>query len=536
MKKKINLGGFIVLLVLIGLLVFFCQYLLCIPLNIQSFAFLLEFLLIIIAVYFYLSGLYLTAANTKKKGFGKSLLVLILLPLLLVVACLVGTPYTGGLGNYQNQSKINEADFEQIPQFDKTQVQLVDKNTAQQLGDRVFGTLGSDEVSQYAVGDDWVQISLNGSLYRVTPIDFGGLFKYFVTKSTPGYITVDCETGEAKLVKSEGLKYMKTAYFSHDLIRHVFFHDPTALLGSAKFELDDNREPYWVVPVYSVTWIGKTRDVKGVYIVDPRNGDMEYYDKNSVPSWVDNVYPVSTVYRQFSETKYYENGLFNWSKKGVVEFTDDYAYVQFNGNVYIYTGVTSVGKDESNVGFAYVNLRNGEITYIRRAGAEEYSARSSAEGALQQYHYTAIFPSMVNVKGVPTYFMGLVDGANLIKSYAFVSYENYQMVATGTTVEEAYNNYLKLIDQDGGNDDIPVEYSEKTFTVSEVRIIVKDGNSIVLLTDESDNLYWYDLSDGDYAASFIKEAYNIKAMVSADGRIKEFIKIDKAQEAVQEVE
>ena len=143
---------------------------------------------------------------------------------------------------------------------------------------------------------------------------------------------------------------------------------------------------------------------------------------------------------------------------------------------------------------------------------------------------------MVNVKGVPTYFMGLVDGANLIKSYAFVSYENYQMVATGTTVEEAYNNYLKLIDQDGGNDDIPVEYSEKTFTVSEVRIIVKDGNSIVLLIDESDNLYWYDLSDGDYAASFIKEAYKIKAMVSADGRIKEFIKIDKAQEAVQEVE
>ena len=202
--------------------------------------------------------------------------------------------------------------------------------------------------------------------------------------------------------------------------------------------------------------------------------------------------------------------------------------MQFDGNVYIYTGVTSVGKDESNVGFAYVNLRNGEITYIRRAGAEEYSARSSAEGALQQYHYTAIFPSMVNVNDVPTYFMGLVDGANLIKSYAFVSYENYQNVGVGTSVEEAYRNYVKLIGGESKPEE-PVETKQLSFTISDAKIITVDGNSIVLLKDQADNIYYYALEKGDYRASFLKEGDTVKVSVDDQGSISEFLEISSAQ-------
>ena len=188
--------------------------------------------------------------------------------------------------------------------------------------------------------------------------------------------------------------------------------------------------------------------------------------------------------------------------------------------------MTSVGKDESNVGFAYVNLRNGEITYIRRAGAEEYSARSSAEGAVQQYHYTAIFPSMVSVAGKPTYFMGLVDGANLIKNYAFVSYENYQSVATGATVREAYQNYLKLIGGDEVKED--EDLVEKTIIVSEVQHVVKDGNTLVVLKDLNGNICWYDMSDGDLRASFIKEGFELKIRVNEEGRISELLSIKEA--------
>ncbi|MBQ2658179.1 MAG: hypothetical protein IJF87_06375 [Erysipelotrichaceae bacterium] len=193
--------------------------------------------------------------------------------------------------------------------------------------------------------------------------------------------------------------------------------------------------------------------------------------------------------------------------------------MQFNNNVWIYTGVTSVGKDESNVGFAYIDLRNGEISYIRRAGAEEYSARSSAEGAVQQYHYTAIFPSMVSVKGRPTYFMGLVDGANLIKNYAFVSYENYQTAATGATVQEAYDNYLKLI----GETQKDTETETVSFEVIDLQSYVKDGNTLILYMNEKKEIYWYDLSNGDLSASFIEIGNTITVKVKADKEIIEFV-------------
>ena len=527
--KKYSLKGISAFVYILGLAMFigFFQLVVCIPINIHYLPFVLELFIIVLCTWLFISGAEISVKTAGKKA-GLMIYPTLIIVGVFIIACFAGAPYTGGLNNYKNQSKITEASFSSIPQFDATQVQLVDKNTAKQIGDRVFGTLGSDEVSQYEVGSDWTQISMNGRLYRVTPIDFGGLFKYFVTKTTPGYITVDCNTGEAKLVRTDGLKYMKSSYFFKDIRRHLFLNDPFAIRGESRFELDDNGKPYWVTPALSKTFVSKTTDVKGVYICDPVDGKTTYYAKGSIPQWVDNVYPISVVYDQFSQSKRYENGLFNFSNKGVVEFTDDYAYVQFDGNVYIYTGVTSVGKDESNVGFAYVNLRNGEITYIRRAGAEEYSARSSAEGALQQYHYTAIFPSMVNVNDVPTYFMGLVDGANLIKSYAFVSYENYQNVGVGTSVEEAYRNYVKLIGGESKPEE-PVETKQLSFTISDAKIITVDGNSIVLLKDQADNIYYYALEKGDYRASFLKEGDTVKVSVDDQGSISEFLEISSAQ-------
>ena len=527
---KIKIGTWMFMIGIILILGFF-QWLLCVPINIHHMPFVIELFLITLYVYLYLAGKKKApdiASKAKTMTIGGLLIVAVFL-----VACFIGAPYTGGLRNYKNQSVIKEISFSEIAEFDATQVQLVDKNTAEQIGDRVFGTLGSDEVSQYEVGSEWTQISYNGRLYRVTPIDFGGLCKYIATGSTPGYIIVDCNSGEAKLVNTENLRYMKSAYFLKDIERHLFFHDPFSIKAATRFELDDSGKPYWITPVLASTFVSKTSDVKGIYVTDPQDGNVTYHEKSQIPDWIDNVYPIHVVYDQFHQSKRYENGLFNFSNKGVVEFTDDYAYVQFNDHVHIYTGVTCVGKDESNVGFAYVDLRNGEINYIRRAGAEEYSARSSAEGALQQYHYTAIFPSMVNVCDVPTYFMGLVDGANLIKSYAFVSYENYQNVGTGATVKEAYDNYVRLIGATDKKDE-PKDTAETGFTVTGVQMVVIDGNSVVLIRDEAQNIYRYDLSKGDYRASFLKENDKVRVMADAEGTITEFLEILPAETTAQE--
>ena len=71
--------------------------------------------------------------------------------------------------------------------------------------------------------------------------------------------------------------------------------------------------------------------------------------------------------------------------------------------------------------------------------------RSSAEGEVQNLKYKATFPILINAGGHPTYFLSLKDDANLVKKYAFVSVENYQLVATGDSVAQAEQAYYCLL-------------------------------------------------------------------------------------------
>ena len=60
-----------------------------------------------------------------------------------------------------------------------------------------------------------------------------------------------------------------------------------------------------------------------------------------------------------------------------------------------------------------MNQRTKEARYYSVAGAEEYSAMSSAEGSVQQFSYNATFPLLLNIEGQPTYFMALKDDSRV---------------------------------------------------------------------------------------------------------------------------
>ena len=94
-------------------------------------------------------------------------------------------------------------------------------------------------------------------------------------------------------------------------------------------------------------------------------------------------------------------------------------------------------------------MRTKEAKYYEISGAEEYSAMSSAEGKVQNLQYRATFPILVNVGGKPTYFLSLKDGAGLVKQYAFVSVENYQIVGVGDSVAKAEKQYYELLEENG---------------------------------------------------------------------------------------
>ena len=76
-------------------------------------------------------------------------------------------------------------------------------------------------------------------------------------------------------------------------------------------------------------------------------------------------------------------------------------YLAMNDDVYMYTGVTSVNTDQSNIGFLLCNQRTKEAVYYEAPGAIETSAQHSAEGVVQDLGYTATFPLLLNIGGNP---------------------------------------------------------------------------------------------------------------------------------------
>lgn len=446
--------------------------------------------------------------NVKNRTY---IIVCIAVVLFTLLTGIIGTPLLGGLNAYRNRISIPESStISDIEPFEQTQVQIIDKNISMSLADRVFGELGADVVSQYKISDNYASCVINNRMYRITPVEYSGFIKWLSTSSSgaPGFISVDVTTGETKFHElSNGMKYTQNAYFFNNLSLKLRISYPTYIFGQTKFEVDDNFNPYWITEVLSYRFVGKAVDVKGIVVTDPITGESNYYDVEDVPSWVDNVYSASMICDQYNDYGSLVNGLFNFSQKGITATTDDYAYLQKDGHLWMYTGITSVGNDESNVGFIYVDLQNKDIIYVVSAGAEEYSARASAEGAVQEKGYSAVFPTMVNINNEPVYFMGLKDDAGLVKAYAFVSYKNYQKVGVGSTVNEALKNYgdQHIVDTDSTE--------EKQITVQEVATAVIDGNSQYFIKT-TNNEYYHCFIEVSDMLPFIKAGDQLKIVVS----------------------
>ena len=234
------------------------------------------------------------------------------------------------------------------------------------------------------------------------------------------------------------------------------------------------------------------------------------YDVDDIPKWVDQVYSANLIIEQVDDWGLYNNGFLNsiFGQKGVVQTTNGYNYMIQDDDVYMYTGITSINSDESNIGFIITNLRTKETKFYDEPGAEEYSAMDSAKGQVQQMNYTPTFPLLINLNNRPTYLISLKDKAGLVKMYAFVDVEDYQKVVVtdaSVGVEEAARNYLTNIDL-GGSGSI---LKEKIITISEINIASIDGMTYYYLKDEDDQKYKVSIKVNDNLP-FLKKKDKLK--------------------------
>ncbi len=401
-------------------------------------------------------------------------------------------------------SEIKEVNFNMIP--------LLDKDSSTKLGDRVMGQM-SELVSQFEVSNLYTQINYNNEIIRVTPLEYANAIKWLTNRKDgiKGYIKVDSVSGKSELVKlDKGMKYMPSSLFNEDLYRKLRFDYPTKIFGSASFEIDNEGNPYWTIPTLKYSAVGLLKDVEGLIIFDPITSKSKYYDVNDIPKWVDQVYSANLIIEQVDDWGLYNNGFLNsiFGQKGVVQTTNGYNYMIQDDDVYMYTGITSINSDESNIGFIITNLRTKETKFYDEPGAEEYSAMDSAKGQVQQMNYTPTFPLLINLNNRPTYLISLKDKAGLVKMYAFVDVEDYQKVVVtdaSVGVEEAARNYLTNIDL-GGSGSI---LKEKIITISEINIASIDGMTYYYLKDEDDQKYKVSIKVNDNLP-FLKKKDKLK--------------------------
>jgi len=409
--------------------------------------------------------------------------------------------------DYANILTVSQSDFvsDLSEAMDTDSIALMDTASARKLGDREIGAL-SDVVSQFNVSYGYTQIDYNGKPMKVSALKYAGFFKWLSNKENGvrGYVSVDPVSMSASYVKSKGMKYVPSAYFFENAERHLWLKHPTLMLENLHFEIDESGKPYYIASVIEKSiglFGGKT--VSGCVVLDPVTGETVRYAAEDVPRWVDVVFDGDLICEQYNWMGLYSNGYFNsiFAKKDCKQVTTyydsddseydagvDYGYVSKDGDIWIYTGVTSVNGDSSNIGFLLANERTGESRFYPVTGADEKSAMMAAQGEVQEKRYQASFPSLINVDGNPTYIMVLKDSGGLVKLYAAVNVEQYNIVTAAETQSECIAQYKSLMSA-SGMENVSGEVSEVTITIASIRDVVIDGNTYIYLIDTDDNIY-----------------------------------------------
>ena len=395
---------------------------------------------------------------------------------------------------YRELLTVNSGEFSQdISQISFDEIPTLDRTSAEYLGDRQMGTL-SDMVSQFEYGGDSTQINYQGRPVRVAPVAYADLFKWLTNRGEglPAYVLVDMVTQEAQVVRlEEGMKYSFSEPLNRNIMRHLRFQYPTFMFSTPRFEIDEDGQPWWIAPrvVKTIGLFGGT-DIQGAVLCNAITGESQYYDE--VPSWVDNLYTPALIMQQYDYYGTLVNGFINsiFGQKDVTVTTEGYNYIAINDDVYVYTGVTSANSDQSNLGFLLSNQRTKETIFYDAPGATEAAAQASAEGVVQDLGYTATFPLLINVAGQPTYFIPLQDNTLLVKSYAMVNVAQYQLVATGSTVAQCEQQYIRMLTDKGLTEEEEVPQTTAQGVVAEIRSAVLNGNTYYYVRLEEENVFY----------------------------------------------
>ena len=484
-----KISGFVFLLVL-GFLLFYGN-LPVLNYGFTGFAFIL--LVIAVVAVLFSTGYAIAGKTSQIKIVSKPNRFLVFTVLVLLVYCIVlpfatslkmfrSDSYQKLIGEVKNGQKITN----HIAPISIDKIRVVDEELAHLLGEKILGSqpaLGS----QVELGDFCIQ-KVNNNLYWVAPLLHSGFFKWFNNQEgTAGYVMVSATNErDVRLVqnvagKAIKIKYQQGAYFQSDIHRHVYFNgNATIGLADFSFEIDDAGNPYWIITKYAKKVGFSGKEAIGTLVVDAQTGAMRSFTIAKTPKWVDRIQPLEFIEDQLNDWGEYVHGYWNFSNADKLQITEGLTLVYGkDSKSYWYTGLTSVGKDESAVGFVLVDTRTKETTFYKQGGATEFAAQSSAQGKVQEKGYKASLPIPYNINNIPTYVMTLKDDGGLVKMFAMVAISDYTIVGVGNTMREtltSFKNVYNMADNKINPNSVSNKKSLKS-VVTRIQNDVKNGNS-----------------------------------------------------------
>jgi len=418
---------------------------------------------------------------------GILLVYLVVFPLCTSLPMFRSESYKNLIGKVTDGKKIAN----HIAPISIDEIRVVDEDLAYLLGEKILGSqpaLGS----QVELGHFCVQ-KVGKDLYWVAPLLHSGFFKWLNNQEgTTGYVMVSATNErDVKLVQTVNgkpikIKYQPEAFFQSEIERHLYTNGyATVGMTDFTFEIDDAGNPYWVVTKYDKTIGFGGDDATGILVVDAQSGAIQEYTIDKAPLWVDRIQPIDFVENQLNDWGEYVHGYWNFSNANKLQITEGLTLVYgHNNRSYWYTGLTSVGKDESAVGFVLVDTRTKETTFYKQSGATEFAAQSSAQGKVQEKGYKASLPIPYNINSIPTYVMTLKDDGGLVKMYAMVAISDYTIVGVGNTMRETLMSYKNVYNMAGNKINPNAENNKKVLksVVTRIQNDVKNGNSFYYFT------------------------------------------------------
>lgn len=355
--------------------------------------------------------------------------------------------------NQLNLVEVSSFD-ESVPNVDMKNLVILDESDALRASEKLITEKDPSLGSIYQIGEGTLSV-VNQKPYWVFPLEYRGLFKWLSNKGNiPGYLKVSATNfNEAEFVDYK-FSVSMSGYMGDDLRRIIYKKFPSYGLTDYSFEVDDEGKGNWVVTAYTNDTFLSTMKVIGTIIVDPVTKDMEFYPTGKQPEWVDRVYSLDTFDKQLDWYGKYINGWWNPSDKGKLEDTNGKGYVFKDGEIYFYTGLTSVGKDGATTGFVIYNPRNGQAEYNRISGSIESKAVGLMEELVQNAGYKANYPYLININGEATYFSTLKGNSGNVVGYAFASVQNYKAVAWGKSLSEAKTEYSRVLLREGSSNSL----------------------------------------------------------------------------------